>query len=97
MRYRISFTGDTVGQSPLPPFEVETPEQLAVSARTADLSRLIRRRVVDALVSVPAPGASDARGVIEQCTQIVVMLSAGQGAAYYGTSTLGRFDLYPIP
>lgn len=97
MRYRISFMGDTVGQSPLQPFEVETPETLGSSARSADLCRLIRSRVVRALVAAPAPGAPDARAVVEQYTQIVVMLSAGQGAAYYGTNTLGRFDLHPIP
>lgn len=97
MRYHVRFVNDAVGRSTLPPFDVETPEQLSVGARSADLSRLIRRRIVEALASAPAPGAVDARGVIAQHTQVVVMLSANQGSAYYGTTTLGRFDLFPVP
>lgn len=97
MRYRIQFASDTVGQSRLPSFEVDTPEHLGVASRTADLQRLIRQRVVDALTAAPAPGAATARGVIEGATDIVVMLNAGEGAAYYGTANLGRFNIYPVP
>jgi hypothetical protein len=97
MRYRIVFAGSKVGQSQMPPFETDVPDAYGVAERTVELSRLIRNRVVQALTYAPAPGASDARPVIEENTQIVVMLNAGQGAAHYGTTTLGTFDLYPIP
>lgn len=95
-RYRIVFAAHKVGRADMPPFEIEVAEGYGVAVRTIDLSRKIRSRVVDALTAAPAPGASDARPVIEQHTQIVVMLADGQGSAHYGTTTLGAFNLYPI-
>jgi len=94
--YRIVFAADRVGQASMPPFEITVPDGYGVAARSTDLSRKIRGRIVDALTATPAQGATDARPVIEQHTQVVVMLGAGQGSAYYGTTTLGAFNLYPI-
>jgi hypothetical protein len=96
MRYRIHFARETVGQARVAPFEIDAPDQLGAGALTADLSRRIRDRVVDALVASPAPGASDARAVIAEHTQVIVMLNAGEGAAYYGVTTLGTFQISPI-
>lgn len=96
MRYHIVFASEKVGQSAMPPFDVEVSDSYGAAARTVELSRLVRARVVDALTAAPAPGAADARPVIEQNTQVVVMLGPGQGSAHYGTTTLGTFNLYPI-
>jgi hypothetical protein len=97
VRYRILFANQKVGQSDMPPFEVEVPEQYAVGQRTTELARIVRGRVVDALTAGPAPRAVDtARSTIEQATQITLALSSGEGYAYYGTTPMGRFDVYPI-
>lgn len=96
MRYRVVFSNGRVGQAQMPPFETDVPDGYGVAQRTAELSRLIRGRVVSVLTFAPAPGAEQARDVIEQNTQVTVMLTAGQGAAYYGVSPLGAFNLYEI-
>lgn len=97
MRYHVRFANERVGQSMMPPFDVDTPEHFGVSNRTSDLSRKIRDRVVEALTAAPAAGADQARPVIERETNIVVMLQSGEGYAYYGTTNMGRFDIWPIP
>lgn len=96
MQYRIVFAAEKVGQADMPPFEIVVPDAYGVESRTLELSRQIRSRIVNALTYAPAPGATDARPVIEEHTQVVVQLRAGEGAAYYGTTTLGRFNLYAI-
>lgn len=96
MLYRIRFANDTVGKSQLPPFEVHTAEGLGASARNSDLSRRIRSVIVDALTSAPAPGAATAQPVIAAHTQVVLSLTSGEGSAYYGSTTLGRFSIHPV-
>jgi len=96
MRYRIAFAASRVGQADCPPFELETPEGLATSPRTADLARKIRGRIIDALTAAPAPGSDAATPVLASNTQVLVNLDTGEGYAYYGTTTRGRFDIYPI-
>lgn len=97
MRYRILFANQKVGQANCPPFELEAPDGYGVEGRTIELSRLIRSRVVDALTGAPAPGASTAATVIDANTLITLDLAAGEGAAHYGTTDLGSFNVYPMP
>jgi hypothetical protein len=96
MRYRILFASGKVGQSDCPPFEIDTPDHYGAVERTADLARHIRGRVVDALISAPAPGSETAAPVIGAHTQILVDLRRGEGSAHYGVTTLGQFAVYPI-
>jgi hypothetical protein len=93
VRYRILFAAEKVGQSNLPPFEIDVPDHYPVSERVLELSRRIRERVVAALVAAPAHGAMP---VQESQTQVTLSIGSGQGAAYYGTTTLGQFNLYDI-
>jgi len=97
VRYRIVFANGIVGQSQIAPIELESSDHLGVAARTSDVARQIRERVVDVLTAAPASGAETARPVIAANTQIEVMLNAGEGAAYYGGNSLGRFSVVAIP
>ena len=74
----------------MPPFEVNTDDGYGVGMTTVELSRHIRDRVVAALTAI---GHAD-RHTAEQSTQIVVNLSAGEGTAHYGTTTIGAFQIY---
>jgi hypothetical protein len=95
VRYRIVFANGTVGQAQIAPVEIEIPDSGTVDI-TSELCRRLRGRIVDTLVAAPAAGAEAARSVLAANTNVVVMLNSGEGAAYYGTTTLGRFSIIPI-